>query len=217
MEANWLLLAVIAIIVICVIRGIMKGVLGILYSLCALIICLVIAYAISPKAVTWVQDNTGWYDGVESGIEKALEDKAKDTVSQGAGDAGASESFAESAAVLFSAAAQSTGMYETMAYEITDELFSAGAFLILFGVARIGLAIVYRIIRKAARLPVVSTINRFGGAVIGGVEGVLLAWLLMTLVVCLGVTAFGASAARCISGNEFLMLFYKQNPFMMML
>ena len=118
--------------------------------------------------------------------------------------------------MLFSAVAESAGVYEEIASAITDKVFSAGAFLAVFVAARIVFAILYHVMRKAAHLPVLSAINRFGGAIAGGVEGVMLSWILMTVVVCLGITAFGGSAAQCIANSEFLTVFYKQNPLMMM-
>lgn len=48
---------------------------------------------------------------------------------------------------------------------------------LLFSILCIGLRIALRVINGAFRIPVLKQLNQFGGLVLGGVEGVALAWL----------------------------------------
>ena len=68
-----------------------------------------------------------------------------------------------------------------------------------------------------ANLPLIGTVNKIGGAIVGFVQGLLIIW-----VACLVVTAFGDKAwaqetFSQINSNALLTFIYEKNPLIFLL
>ncbi len=68
-----------------------------------------------------------------------------------------------------------------------------------------------------SKLPVIRGINKWGGALIGTVFGVITVWIGYLVIALLYSTAFGMACLEMIEGNIFLELLYNTNVFMKML
>ena len=180
MFVNWLLIAVIIVILFCIWWGWHRGFLRILYSICALILSAVIAVTLTPSLFSWVKDNTSWYDDTVSRIETAIVEKT--AVPSSEEDSGSSPNIAMG---LLGSFMESSGANAAIAEKVGYIIVYDACFLFLLFISRILIAIVYRILRAIMHLPVLRTVNRLAGAISGGFEGVLICWIGMMVLIFL--------------------------------
>lgn len=62
-----------------------------------------------------------------------------------------------------------------------------------------------------ARFPILRQLNRLGGLVVGGIEGVFVCWLLFLIFSALSGTSFGAEVMRQIESSTLLRSLYDMN------
>lgn len=79
-------------------------------------------------------------------------------------------------------------------------------------VAAILLHCLEKVLKLVEKLPVVSTVNKLGGAVLGGIFGIALVWLLLLLAGSLQEVAWCRQLTEYIRESEILMAVYQFNP-----
>ena len=61
-------------------------------------------------------------------------------------------------------------------------LINVAAFIIVFVVLKIFFWILMTILNRVTKLPILNEVNKLGGMVLGGVEGILIIYVLITLI-----------------------------------
>ena len=85
------------------------------------------------------------------------------------------------------------------------------AFIGIFIVTVIALFIISRFIPFFSKLPVIRTVDRFFGTLIGLLLGLLLIWLFFMIVAVFAATPFGTTVLGMIRENPFLLWLYQNN------
>lgn len=84
-------------------------------------------------------------------------------------------------------------------------------FIVVFLMVYIACIVVMISLNLLASLPVLSTLNRIGGAVLGAVLGLLCVWIFMAVITVLAENGTGVQILEMIKESELLMGLYENN------
>lgn len=94
---------------------------------------------------------------------------------------------------------------------LTPLIIRTTAFLFVYVIAGLILLIMEKTLCLVAKLPVLKSINRLGGAGIGALRGLITVWLLFMVMTILSDKELAAAGIRQIGENEVLRLLYDNN------
>lgn len=98
-----------------------------------------------------------------------------------------------------------------IAHALSDMVLGALTFLILFVVLTILVKILMNVLNLVAKLPIISTFNTAGGAIIGLVEAIIIIWIACMVVTVCSATEWGKIVCQAIAENEILSFIYDNN------
>lgn len=222
---NWLEIAVGLFLIGMVLYGHYKGFIRLAVSLVALIATLMIVNSAMPKVTVFLRDKTPVYTWVQQSVEKTFGlDKVKEA---GSGDE--MPSVQRKVIESLNIPKELKGMliennnnevYQMLGVDaFTDYIgdYLANIILSLVGyiAAFIIVYIIIRLIMRAldvvARLPILSGLNRITGALLGGIQGLILLWIgFLVLTACSG-TAWGMLLIKQIEASSWLSFLYHYN------
>ena len=93
---------------------------------------------------------------------------------------------------------------------VTKLLINIISFVAVLIISRLILGILSKSLNLIAKLPIVSTLNRFGGAIFGGIKGVLLLYIIF-LVVLIFPGIGNGKVAESIASSRIANKFYTEN------
>lgn len=105
------------------------------------------------------------------------------------------------------------GFYDYIATYVSYMIINGFSFLLAALVLRIIFGLVSLILSLAVQLPIIGSINRFGGIVFGAAEGLIVVWLLFLIVSVFASTKYGQAIYNQIMENRFLSLLYEKDVF----
>lgn len=227
---NMLLLVVGIIFLVSVLVGYKKGLIKILTSLVATLICIVLVMFISPSVSGWIQEATPLRETVQNKCvqillpdtttkEEALQANVsrEDQISMIEG-AELPEIFRQmllennNSEVYVALGVQTFGEYvgAYIAKVVADVL----AFLLTFIAVFIIVRVVIGMLGLVDKLPVVGGANHLLGGIIGAGMGILIIWILFIIITLLYNTSFGAACLANIAESEILTKLYEGNLLM---
>ena len=106
---------------------------------------------------------------------------------------------------------ESTGLYEQAATEITAFAMKGISFILCLIVAVIISRIIYGMISIVEAAPVVGTLNRLLGIIIGSVKGLFIVWTVFAIVAMNAMTQAGMMMSDYIYESPFLQWIYENN------
>ena len=106
---------------------------------------------------------------------------------------------------------ESTGLYEQAATEITAFAMKGISFILCLIVAVIISRIIYGMISIVEAAPVVGTLNRLLGIIIGSVKGLFIVWTVFAIVAMNAMTQAGMMISDYIYESPFLKWIYENN------
>lgn len=203
---DYISIAYLVIVVLMLIIGIKKGFIAELLSLFGFVLALVGAIYLSKPFGNWLQNQFGWGDNMTNSVYSWILSKSPDA-SQTLNNSEAAQAMPPILAGLsipsiFNTyitnyvlalvpadnASVAIGIY--IAQAVTNVTFIAIAFLVLLILFSIVLFILKRLTKNINKAPVIGTLNRVLGAVIGLVIGCLI-----VTAVSYGATAFSSNQA----------------------
>lgn len=95
--------------------------------------------------------------------------------------------------------------------------YAAVCFVTVFIIAYIALMVVSFSLNILSHLPVISTLNRIGGAVLGAGLGLLCVWIFMAVVTMLATYGHAVQLNNMLEGSEVLRDIYENNLIDMLL
>lgn len=216
---NWMVVGCCAIMVICVIWGLARGFVKMVFHFLAVGIALVLAAALCQPLAKVVMNQESLVSSVKERVHESLkleklenkgtltnedidEMKLPEAVKQQLKDYNSENGFkmfdAENAA-------------DYVASLVANVIIRAACFVILFISL---LAITYLLgvaLNLVAKLPVLSMMNRLSGAFVGLFVGAVLILMFFTVVTALGNTEFGRNCQSAIAENKILNTVYNNN------
>lgn len=104
--------------------------------------------------------------------------------------------------------------YDYISIYVACMIMNVIAFLTVSLLLRLIFGIISMILEIAVQLPIVSSINRIGGALFGAAEGLLIVWFFFVVVSILINTPWGTQVYAQIEKNQFLSFLYEKNVFL---
>lgn len=227
---NMLLLVVGIIFLVSVLVGYKKGLIKIVASLVATLLCVVLVMFISPSVSKWIQESTPLREIIQDKcVELLVPDTAKvEEVLQVEIPREQQISLIEGAQlpeifrqmllennnieVYTALGVQNFGEYigAYVAKVVADVLAFLVTFIAVFIIIRVAIGAL-GIIDK---LPVIGGVNHLAGGVVGAAMGILIIWILFIVITLLYNTSIGAACLDNISESEILTKLYENNILM---
>lgn len=216
---NWLLVVVLGILIVNALIGIKVGFIKMIFSLCSMIIALVLTLWISPMVNDFMRGNEKFYDNVSSKVEKIVQFKEE--------EAGVSEqvslieglklpqsikdSLIENNNDEVYKALSVDGFKEYVNNYLTGIVINALAFTLTFIVILILLWVISIALDIISKLPLLNQINKTAGLAAGLVHGLIVVWLFFIVLTVFGSSGLGQKAMELIGESEILSFIYNNN------
>ena len=98
-----------------------------------------------------------------------------------------------------------------VAIYLTGIVINSGTFIIVYFLLSAGLYILSRVLNIISKLPVLNELNRMGGGIAGLFQGLVVVWLIFTLMIVFIDKPFVQEGMNQIEGNVFLKLLFESN------
>jgi len=100
---------------------------------------------------------------------------------------------------------------DTVSSELARIVISVLSLFLLYALVRVGLIFIRFILEGIARLPLFKQLNRLGGLVLGGVEGILMIYILCTLLVLFNSAPQLKPVFQALDNSLAAQFFYQNN------
>ena len=216
---NWLLIVVLAILVVNCLIGMKVGFIKTVFSLCSMIIAVILTIWLSPYVNNFMRGNEKIYDGISSKVEKMLPFSAEEAAT------GDQNSLIEGLALPQSIKNSliennKVDVYKELAISsfkdyvsnyLTGVIINAMAFIITFVIILIILWVISISLDIISKLPLLKQINKTAGLLAGLVHGLVLVWIFFILLTVFGSTELGQKAMQTIGESQILSFIYNNN------
>ena len=98
-----------------------------------------------------------------------------------------------------------------VAIYLTGIVINSGTFIIVYFLLSAGLYILSRVLNIISKLPVLNELTRMGGGIAGLFQGLVVVWLIFTLMIVFIDKPFVQEGMNQIEGNVFLKLLFESN------
>ena len=219
---NWLVIAVIILIVLATLAGAKRGLVKTVLSFASFFVSLVIMLFVREPVSDFVKDQTGIYAAIETSVSSFVEEKTQEIQ---AGQAQLTDKVIDSLNlpdVLTKSLEQSNskavyeqrGIQNIAAYItgwLTDLAFEAVCCIISFVVVWILLRIVTMVLAGIVRLPVLHQIDCIAGAICGLCTALIIIWIGGIVVTAFAAQDWGREALSMITQSTLLTFLYNNN------
>ncbi|WP_302626333.1 CvpA family protein [uncultured Eubacterium sp.] len=222
---NTLLIGIGIFVIAMILIGLKRGMIKMAFSFVSIFIILILINILTPS-VKQLLKATPIYTGITTNIEKYVNDNvAEATKNMTQTGVGAQKKIIHELPLPKEVRKtleenNNQDSYETMkvgtfaAYistSLADMIVGALAFIILFIILSILLRVLINILDIIAKLPVISTFNAAGGALLGLAESVIIIWIGCIVVTAFSSTQWGQMICKAIAENGILSFIYDNN------
>lgn len=216
---NWLLIIVLAILVTNTLIGRKVGFIRTVFSLCSMIVAVVLTIWISPYVNDFLRGNDKIYQKISSTVEEMITFSEDQTDANGQVAAieklslpkSIKDSLIENNNAEAYKALSINSFQEYVSSYLTGLIINAMSFLITFIVILILLWVICFALDIISKLPLLNQINKTAGMLAGLVHGLIVVWLFFILVTVFGSTQLGKQALEMIGDSQVLSLIYNNN------
>ncbi len=208
---SWLLVIVLGIIILNAMIGRKVGLIKIIFSIFSFIIALILTVWISPTVNGMLNNNETFYEKASQKVEDMLfkeqvETKDEDDVIEGLP---LPKSIKES--LQKNKDKQEANIKSYITSHVTGIVINALAFVLTFVVVFIGLWVISIALSIISKLPILNQLNKMAGLLVGGLQGVIVVWILFVLITVFSGTVLGKSAFQQIESSVILSFIYDKN------
>lgn len=173
-------LVILAIIIICVIMGYIKGLTGVLIKIISFILSIIIAFILFIPVSNLVINKTQIDETIAQSVRgvilgnsdsQKVEENMPSTITEYI--QGQAENIADSA---------KESVADATAVGVSETIVKAAVWIILFIVARILLILLKFVTSLIAKLPVIKQCDKIGGVVYGLLEGLVIVYILLAII-----------------------------------
>ena len=205
-------LTIIAIVLISTFIGYKRGLVSVIFNLCAFIVALVVTMVLFRPITNLVINNTDFDDRIEEIIiDKGVATEKQETEEQGNDINQYIDKY-----VKKSVNETKNNVIESSAKVIAEKVIAVAVWIILFILIRIVLIFAKFIINGIANLPIIKQCNELGGIIYGFIVGLFIVYAILAIlffVVSVNNTGVVANAidssyiAKIIYGNNIILNF----------
>lgn len=230
---NVLTIVVLAILAISTFIGWKKGLLHMVLSFASMILSLVLAWILFPHVSSILGGfeplSQGLYNKVETVLTETLEEVLPDVSLDSVGNTEQNQlidalplpqqlkdSLAQNNSIDIYESLGVSNFVEYLATSVTSLIIKAISLLLTLLIAFIGLHLLINVIDLVAKLPVLSTFNQGGGALLGLVIGYLIMQVLFLIITTFSATSWGMSLMKQIQESSILTFLYNSSAMIKM-
>lgn len=222
---NWLSIGTALFLLVMILHGHYRGFLRIAVSMVALIVTLVIVRMGTPYVTGFLLQNTG----IHSAMEGVLMNMAgatgvpEEKVQLPAGQRTLIEELNLPEQMKTALIENNNNeVYRLLGADVfmdyigkylTNMALNVVCSIVLFFVVYIGIRLLMSWLDLLARLPILSGMNQIAGAILGGMQGLLVIWALCMIVMACSATDWGTVVVAQIEESPWLLFLYKNNIF----
>lgn len=214
---NWLSVVILAVIVLCIFQGLRRGMVRSAFSLISVILTLFFGSLLNPYMSRFLTENTPIYDTVqekcEGSITAALENKEEqdqfifglplpESMKQILAENNNEQSYQTLLAETFS---------EYLSHSIAKMAIGSISLIFTFLLVSMFMNLLVGMLDGIFSLPVLSLLNRAGGAVLGAVQGIFVVWICFLIITLFWDAAWAQEATALIKENEITYFLYENN------
>jgi uncharacterized membrane protein required for colicin V production len=221
---NGLLVVVLAILIFFMFYGYYQGLVKIVFSLCSLVLSMLLVTWMVPYITVFLQENTGVYDALEKVCAEKLEQNLEqeettpEEVKTQKPDA-LNIIGVELPAVMQKQITENvtdfslekSGGFKFVSGYLAGWMLKGIAFVVAMVLVSILLRVILGVLNVVTRLPVLNGANRILGIGVGFIEGLLVIWLLLFIVTISSTSDFGRQLIGYIEESEILRYLYNNN------
>ncbi len=216
---NWLLILVILIIAANILLGYRRGFLQSAYTLVEWLLIMIFIYWVSPYAADFLAENTSIPEQIEAhcleqmqeSVTSALETDIAENDTGVSADSSLEQLGVKLPAVLLNNLLEENGTYEKLAEAMAELAVQGISYLLTLIVGVIIFHWLRHVFKLIDKIPVLSGINRILGLLAGALKGMLLIWVLFSLIAVFAGTAWGKFAVSYIYESSVLTWLYDNN------
>ncbi len=171
-------IAILAIIVLCIIIGYVRGLTGSLIKIVSFVLSLIIAFVLFIPVSNLIINNTEIDENLESSIRNMIiQDEQNE-------DENMPEAITDYIGQKIDQAADDAkeAIVDSTARDVALTIVKAGTWIALFIIARILLIFLRFITSLIAKLPVIKQFDKLGGIIYGLIEGLIIVYFLLALI-----------------------------------
>lgn len=217
---NWLFILVIAILGLSALMGAKKGLIKTVFSLFSMIAAIILTIVFSPVVHDFMKGNEKINSYISEKVDLVLElsevdKKAEESVIEGIKlpDSIKQTLIENNTDQIYKALGVDT-FSEYINQYLTAMIINAIAFIVTFLVIYIALLILSSTLDLISKLPVLNTINKTGGLLVGLARGLIMIWIFFVVITAFGGSVLGSQSLAMINDNEILKWIYDRNIFM---
>lgn len=220
---NLMLLTFLAIVLLCVLLGYHRGLLKSALSAIGIIGAILLANVLNPYVRNLLCDHTNIKESVKSRIERGLNVERLDDQNSIYGKEEYLEktdlpeivkNYIRSNDKVRSGQDSLRSYVEQVVEYLTDMVMNGIAYVLTVILVAMIFVIALALSSLVSGIPVVKGIDKVGGIVFGGVQAVLIIWMIMLIVTFFSAFSWGADMMDMIDKSEVLAFIYKNNIFL---
>ena len=166
-----------AILALSIIWGYKKGLIGVVFNLCAFVVAIIITWILYAPVTNAIIKNTEIDDNIRNAIvEKGV---IKDNENKEEQD-GVNKYIQEYVSAPITNA--TNGVVEETAKVVSEKVVAIGVIIVLFIVVRLGLILLKFVIEGIARLPIIKQFDKAGGIVYGVIRGMFIIYIFLAIM-----------------------------------
>ena len=215
MDINYLLIAIIIILLFCVLRGATRGILRIAFGLIAWIFLICFINYGSEFAGNYITNSTGVPQMIQQSIGTHLQERYKSSEEKEAGTgadavmAVVPEAIKEKMVASVQSSIEATINF--VANELTVTAVKGISIILCIILGIIIIYIVDTIIKAVGLVPGVKDVNKLLGILAGFFEGMLIIWLFMYIADCFPTSALGRFIINNVQSDPIITFIYQNN------
>lgn len=220
---NLMLLAFLAIVLLCALLGYHRGLLKSALSAIGIVGAILLANLLNPYVRTFICEHTGVREEVRQRIELGLNADQLDVQGSVYGKEGYLENtdlpeivknyIRSSDSIRKGQDTLSEYVQDVVDY-LTDMVVSGIAYITTVLLVALGLIIALALSDLVSVIPVVGGIDKTGGIVFGFAQSILIVWGLMLVITLFSAFSWGTDMMKMIDESKILTFVYKKNIFL---
>jgi len=195
------------------------GLIKTVFSLCSLVVAIVLTVWISPHVNDFIRGNEKFYDSISTKVEKMLpfaeeETKVKEQISFIEGlklPQSIKDSLIENNNKSVYKELSISSFKDYVTGYLTGIIINAMSFFATFAIILIILWIASIALNIIGSLPLIKQVNKTAGLLAGLVHGLIVVWLFFILITVFGSSEFGQKAMGMIGESQVLNFIYNNN------
>ena len=208
---NWLLIIVLGIIILNALIGRKVGFVKMVFSLFSFIIALMLTVWISPSVNKILKNNENFYEKASQKVEEMLFVEQEQTTDENDLIEGLPLPKSIKESLQENKAKQEANIKAYIISQVTDIAINALAFILTFVLAFVALWVVSIALNLISKLPILNSLNKLTGFAVGGLQGVVIVWILFIVITIFSGTRLGGTASAQIEESTILSFLYSKN------